>query len=94
MAKVFIGVGHGGKDSGATGNGFLEKDLNLSIALACNEVLQQHGVDTLMSRTKDENDDLNEEARECNAYAPDLAVDIHNNAGGGDGGSGDGPSFT
>ena len=38
-----------------------------------------------MSRTKDENDPLSEEIRECNAYAPDLAVDIHNNAGGGDG---------
>ena len=38
-----------------------------------------------MSRTKDENDNINEEIKECNAYAPDLAVDIHNNAGGGDG---------
>lgn len=85
MSKVFIGVGHGGVDSGAVGNGLKEKDLNLSIALACNEVLQRHGVNTLMSRTKDENDDLNEEIRECNAFAPDLAIDIHNNAGGGDG---------
>lgn len=85
MAKVFIGVGHGGTDSGAVANGFKEKDLNLSIALACNEVLARHGVKTLMSRTKDENDTLTEECRECNAFAPDLAVDIHNNAGGGDG---------
>lgn len=83
--KVFIGVGHGGKDSGAVGNGLKEKDLNLAIALACNEVLQRHGVNTLMSRTKDENDTLNEEIKECNAYKPDLAIDIHNNAGGGDG---------
>lgn len=80
MSKVFIGVGHGGVDSGAVGNGLKEKDLNLSIALACNEVLQRHGVNTLMSRTKDENDDLNEEIRECNAFAPDLAIDIHINA--------------
>lgn len=83
--KVFLGVGHGGKDSGAVGNGLKEKDLNLQIALACNEELIRHGVNALMSRTKDENDDLNEEIRECNAYNPDLAVDIHNNAGGGDG---------
>jgi N-acetylmuramoyl-L-alanine amidase len=39
-----------------------------------------------MSRTKDEDDNISEEIRECNAYQPDLAVDIHNNAGGGDGG--------
>lgn len=85
MAKVFIGVGHGGSDPGAVANGFQEKDLNLSIALACNEELVRHGVITLMSRTKDENDTLNEEIKECNAFAPDLAIDIHNNAGGGDG---------
>ena len=79
--KVFLGVGHGGTDSGAIGNGFKEKDLNLSIALACNAELTRHGVTVLMSRTKDENDTLSEECKECNAFAPDLAVDIHNNAG-------------
>lgn len=83
--KVFLGVGHGGSDPGAVANGFKEKDLNLAIAQACNEELVRHGVITLMSRTKDENDTLNDECRECNAFAPDLAVDIHNNAGGGDG---------
>lgn len=85
MAKVFLGVGHGGTDPGAVANGFKEKDLNLDIALACNDVLVRHGVNVLMSRTKDENDTLTEEIKECNAFAPDLAIDIHNNAGGGDG---------
>lgn len=85
MPKVFLGVGHGGIDSGAVGNGLKEKNLNLAIALSCNEVLAKHGVNILMSRTKDENDDVNEEIRECNAFSPDLAIDIHNNAGGGDG---------
>ena len=85
MAKVFIGVGHGGSDVGAVSNGIKEKDLNLSIALACQEVLERHGVEVKMSRTKDENDPLSEEIRECNAFAPDLAVDIHCNAGKGDG---------
>lgn len=83
--KVFLGVGHGGKNPGAVSNGFYEKDLNLSIALACQEELVRHGVSVGMSRTKDEDDDLNEEIKECNAFNPDLAVDIHNNAGGGDG---------
>jgi N-acetylmuramoyl-L-alanine amidase len=66
-------------------NGVKEKDLNLAIAQACAAELQRHGVQVKMSRTKDENDDLTEEIKECNAYDPDLAVDIHNNAGGGDG---------
>ncbi len=85
MPKVFIGVGHGGSDPGAVSNNTKEKDLNLSIALACRDELERHGVSVNMSRTKDENDSLSEEIRECNAYQPDLAVDIHNNAGGGDG---------
>ena len=83
--KVFISAGHGGSDSGAVGNGFKEKDLNLSIALACGDYLKSRGVEVRMSRVKDENDDLNQEARESNAFGPDLTVSIHNNAGGGDG---------
>ena len=83
--KVFLGVGHGGSDPGAVANGVKEKDLNLSIALACKDMLAKHGVAVKMSRSKDENDPIGEEVKECNAFAPDLAVDIHNNAGGGDG---------
>lgn len=83
--KVFIGVGHGGSDPGAVANGFEEADLNLAIALACQSELIRHGVAVQMSRTKDENDTLAEEIKECNVFNPDFAVDIHNNAGGGDG---------
>ena len=83
--KVFIGVGHGGSDPGAVANGFEEADLNLDIAIACQSELVRHGVNVLMSRTKDENDSLSDEVKECNAFNPELAIDIHNNAGGGDG---------
>ena len=83
--KVFLGVGHGGKDPGAVANGLKEKDLNLTIALACQAELARHGVSVLLSRTKDETEDLTDRIRECNAFAPDLAADLHNNAGGGDG---------
>lgn len=86
LAKVFIGAGHGGKDSGAVSQGGLkEKNLNLSIARACGAVLERHGVKVLLSRTKDEDDPVDQEVKECNAFAPDLAVDVHNNAGGADG---------
>lgn len=83
--KVFIGVGHGGSDPGAVANNTKEKDLNLSIARACKDFLVKHGITVKMSRTKDENDTLSEEIKECNAFSPDLAVDIHCNAGCGDG---------
>lgn len=85
MAKVFIGVGHGGSDPGAVANGFKEKDLNLVIALSCQDELARHGVLVKMSRTKDDSETLTEKVKECNAFAPNLALDIHNNAGGGDG---------
>ena len=35
MPKVFIAVGHGGKDPGAVANGLKEKDINLAIAKSC-----------------------------------------------------------
>ena len=85
LKKVFIGVGHGGSDPGACANGLKEKDLNLAIALSCKSELERHGVTVGISRTKDENDPIDQEVRECNSFNPDLALDIHNNAGGGDG---------
>ena len=83
--KVFVGVGHGGADPGAVANGFKEKDLNLPIALACRDELQRHGVSVLMSRTKDEDETLSGKIKMANDFGADLALDIHNNAGGGDG---------
>lgn len=82
--KVFLGVGHGGTDPGAVGF-LIEKDVNLTMAIACRDFLVDHGVDVRMSRTVDENDPLTEVINECNTFNPDLAADIHNNAGQGDG---------
>ena len=82
--KVFIGVGHGGSDSGAV-DYIVEKDVNLTMALACRDFLVANGVEVRMSRAKDEEDPINEEVRECNVFDPDLAIDVHNNSGGGDG---------
>ena len=85
MKKVFGGVGHGGIDPGAVANGLREADINLDIALAWESEMKRHGVEVKLSRNNNENDDLNEEVRECNAYNPDIAIDFHTNAGGGDG---------
>lgn len=86
MSKiVFSGVGHGGNDNGAVANGLREDGMNLVEAIACNEVLVAHGVKNPMSRYKDEADPIDEEVREANASGAVIAVDFHNNAGGGDG---------
>lgn len=85
MAKVFIGVGHGGPDPGAVSGAFEEADINLIMALAMGRELMRHGVEIALSRVSDEEDRLEEEIEEANAFAPDVAVECHNNAGGGDG---------
>jgi len=83
--KVFLGIGHGGKDPGAVAYGLQEKDINLSIGLACEAELKRHGVTVMISRSTDVYEALLDKINRCNLFAPDLAMDIHNNAGGGDG---------
>lgn len=86
MPKVFIGVGHGGKDGGAAAAGLVERDVNLIMATACMTTLQAAGVSVRMSRTTNtETDTVSQEVAECRSYKPDVAIEIHNNAGGGDG---------
>jgi N-acetylmuramoyl-L-alanine amidase len=85
MAKVYIGVGHGGRDCGAFANEFKESNLNLSVAKACYNALERCGIEVKISRTKDVDSDLTERIKEANAFKADLALDIHHNAGGGDG---------
>lgn len=85
MARVFIGVGHGGADKGAVSGVHIEANYNLAIGLACRDYLKAHGVVVATSRTRDENDTTADEIKEANAFKPDFAIDIHNNAGRGDG---------
>lgn len=83
--KIFIGVGHGGPDPGAVHDGIVESHCNLMVALTLEQELKRHGLQVLLSRYGDEPDKLAEEIAECNAYAPDFAIEIHTNAGGGSG---------
>lgn len=82
--RVFIGVGHGGKDPGAV-KYVKESEANLQMALGMKEELEKYGITVGISRTREENDPLSEEIKEANAFNPDIAVEVHNNAGGGDG---------
>lgn len=85
MKKVFLSAGHGGSDPGAVAYGLQEKSINLQTLLACKEILENHGLQVVCSRLKDENDPVAEEVKEANASGADLAVSFHTNAGGGDG---------
>ena len=83
--RVYVGIGHGGSDPGAVANGFKEKDLTLSIGKYCNERLKQYGVETKISRTTDIDSSINSKVAASNAFGADVCMDIHINAGGGDG---------
>ena len=85
MAKVFLSAGHGGSDPGASAYGLYEKAINLTVLLACKTELERHGVSVACSRTKDEHDPVEQEAKEANISKADIAVSFHVNAGGGDG---------
>lgn len=50
---IYIDPGHGGRDSGTTYNGILEKDLNLQISLILSEELGKRGAIIYMTRTDD-----------------------------------------
>ena len=51
---IIIDAGHGGFDAGASANdGTLEKNINLEIATALNDILVVYGYNTLLTRTDD-----------------------------------------
>lgn len=83
--KVFIAVGHGGKDPGAVANNLKESNINLNISLSTRDILRSHGVDVLLSRESDVDDSMDQEIAEAKAYKPDIAIAFHINAGEGDG---------
>ena len=51
--SIMLDAGHGGRDPGAVYNGRREKDDTLSLTLAIGELLQEHGIDVLYTRTTD-----------------------------------------
>lgn len=85
MVKLFIDPGHGGSDSGATGNGLKEKDLTLKIALKMRDKLkdQYKGVSIKLSRTKDTTVSLSNRTTTANQWGADYLISVHINAGGG-----------
>jgi hypothetical protein len=90
LPKVFIGVGHGGStikggDPGAVSGKYIEADINLVMGLAAKKALEAHGVTVCISREADKIVGLAKEVELCNAFMPDLAIECHNNAGGGQG---------
>ncbi|WP_278600916.1 cell wall-binding repeat-containing protein [Clostridium tertium] len=77
---VYLDPGHGGSDPGSSGNGIVEKDLNLKLALGVRDRLQNLGVKVIMSRDTDKFVALQDISGGANAANPDVFVSIHQNS--------------
>ena len=83
---VVLDAGHGGADPGKVGvNGALEKEINLQIAKKIKELLEQRGVNVIMTREDDQMQeskiaDMKKRVAIMNEIAPELVVSIHQNS--------------
>jgi N-acetylmuramoyl-L-alanine amidase len=79
--RVVIDPGHGGPDPGAVGIGGLrETDVVLDIGLQVARLLQNQGVQVLMTRTSEIDVDLPPRVALANSSRADVFVSIHANA--------------
>lgn len=90
---VVIDAGHGGEDGGASANGLLEKDINLSIALKLRDMLTVSGYKVVMTRDSDVSvydstagttrekkvSDLKNRVKVINGGKNNILVSIHQN---------------
>lgn len=82
---VVVDAGHGGPDRGMRGPigaswEIREKDITLDVALALREVLEEKGVNVIMTRSTDTLIALNDRGRIANAKKGDVFLSIHVNA--------------
>ncbi len=86
---VIVDAGHGGIDSGAVGNGLLEKDLNLKISQYIYNRLKELGIPAKMTREEDIYLPKNERVKKVldlyNNSPNTILIANHINAGGAEG---------
>ena len=79
---VVIDAGHGGRASGATKQGVMEKDINLQILLQLKEIFDnsEEKIGVYYTRTDDSNPTLDQRVQLANKSNADLFISIHNNS--------------
>lgn len=78
---IVIDAGHGGKDSGAVGNGLYEKTINLSVALKVKDKLNKIGFKNVyLTRSDDRFLELLDRTTFSNNKKADIFISIHCNS--------------
>lgn len=77
---IVLDAGHGGYDGGASGNGIIEKQLNLDVTLALKEKLENAGAIVHLTRSSDVYISLDERAALSKKVGADIFVSIHANS--------------
>ena len=80
VKTIMIDPGHGGKDCGAIGRRYKEKDIVLKISQKLRHFLQSKGYKVLLTRSNDKFPTLLDRTEMCSKYKPDLFISIHCNA--------------
>ncbi len=84
-ATIYIAAGHGGSDPGACAGAYIEKVLTLKTALACRDYLKDYDCNILLARAADQDCTVASKMKEIEKKRPSLVLEIHYNAGGGEG---------
>ena len=79
--SFMVDAGHGGSDSGAVGpTGLRECDVNLSVALKLQSLLEAEGATVHMTRTSDVSVSITSRWTQANDLGVDRFISIHHNA--------------
>ena len=80
VKRIVIDPGHGGSDPGAERAGIQEKTVNLAVASRLAALLEQKGLEVVMTRTGDESRSLASRADRVRIDNADLYISIHQNS--------------
>lgn len=76
---ILLDPGHGGREKGAKGEKFLEKDLNLALALELAEALRKEGYQVALTRETDETVLLKTRSETAKKLKAGLFISLHHN---------------
>jgi len=74
---IVLDPAHGGTDSGARGQGVIEKDMVLLVARTARYALEREGFRVVMTRNDDSNPSYDDRAATANAYRDMIFISFH-----------------